>query len=86
MAAAAATAAAAVSSPAAPRAGAAAASRRGFVTFGGGAARSSPTLRSGRGFCGEGPLSELISFKSTAVLRISVVLLRVEFGDLASVP
>ncbi|NP_001314840.1 3-oxoacyl-[acyl-carrier-protein] reductase 4-like [Zea mays] len=50
--AAAAAAAAAVSSPIAPRAVAAAASRRGFVTFGGGAARSSPTLRSGRGFSG----------------------------------
>ncbi|AQK43196.1 fatty acid biosynthesis1 [Zea mays] len=46
-------AAAAVSSPAARgAAGAAAASRRGFVTFGGGAARFSPTLRSGRGFSG----------------------------------
>ncbi|CAO1939176.1 unnamed protein product [Urochloa humidicola] len=53
MATAAAAAAAAVSSPAAPRAGAAAATaRRGFVTFGGGATRSSPTLRSGRGFSG----------------------------------
>ncbi|RLM64285.1 3-oxoacyl-[acyl-carrier-protein] reductase 4-like [Panicum miliaceum] len=48
-----AAAAAAVSSPAAQRAGPAA--RRGFVTFGGGAARSSPALRSGRGFSGEGP-------------------------------
>ncbi|RCV32398.1 hypothetical protein SETIT_6G255800v2 [Setaria italica] len=48
-----AAAAAAVSSPAAPVAGAAAAtSRRGFVTFGGGAARSSPALRSGRGLSG----------------------------------
>ncbi|CAN6234721.1 unnamed protein product [Urochloa humidicola] len=54
MATAAAAAAAAVSSPAAPRAGAAAAStaRRGFVAFGGGAARSSPALRSGRGYSG----------------------------------
>jgi len=48
--AAAAAAAAAVSSPAAPRA--AATARRGFVTFGGGASRSSPALRPGRGLSG----------------------------------
>nr|CAB3486772.1 unnamed protein product [Digitaria exilis] len=48
--AAAAAAAAAVASPAAPRSGAAA--RRGFVSFAVGATRSSPVLRSGRGFKG----------------------------------
>lgn len=50
--AAAAAAAVAVSSRAAPRAGADATSRRGFITLRGGAARSSSSLRSGRGFCG----------------------------------
>jgi len=75
-AAAAAAAAAAVSSPAAPRA--AATARRGFVTFGGGASRSSPALRPGRGLSGEGPFHDpaLISAGYSGGKRFSILVLR----------